>query len=125
MTLVMARELERAGVRANVIAPTAATRLLGTVLSGREEPKPGEVDPLGASQISPLVAWLSSDLAKDVNGQVFAVSGSRIQVVAGFHPVTQIDADGAHWSIEGIEAQRKQLLGGRDTWTPQFMPPVS
>jgi len=125
MTVVMARELERAGVRANVIAPTAATRLLGTVLSGRDEPKPGEVDPLGASQISPLVAWLSSDLAKDVNGQVFAVSGSRIQIVAGFHPVSQIDADGEHWSIERIESRRKQLLGARDSWIPQFMPPVS
>ena len=125
MTVVLARELERAGVRANVIAPTAATRLLGTVLSGREEPEAGEVDPLAASQISPLVVWLSSDLAKDVNGQVFAVSGSRIQVVQGFHPVTQVDAGGEHWSIERIEAQRKELLGGRDRWIPQFMPPVS
>ncbi len=125
LTVVFARELERVGVRANAIAPTAATRLLGTVLANREPLPPGEVDPLAPSQVSPLVVWLSSDLARDVNGQVFAVSGSRIQVVQGFHPVTQIDAGGAHWTIADIEERRKELLGGRDTWIPPFMPPLS
>src|SRR6478735_7995098 len=36
MTIVLARELERSGVRVNSIAPVAATRLLGTVGSGEE-----------------------------------------------------------------------------------------
>ncbi len=125
LTVVMARELERAGVRANAIAPTAATRLLGTVLADRPATAPGEVDPLAPSQVSPLVVWLSSDLARDVSGQVFAVSGSRIQVVQGFHPVTQIDAGGEHWTVAAIEARRKELLGGRDTWIPPFMPPLA
>ena len=31
LSIVMARELERIGVRVNAIAPVAATRLLGTV----------------------------------------------------------------------------------------------
>jgi NAD(P)-dependent dehydrogenase (short-subunit alcohol dehydrogenase family) len=125
LTVVLARELERSGVRANAIAPTAATRLLGTVLAQREPVPEGEVDLLAPSQISPLVVWLSSDLAKDVNGQVFAVSGSRIQVVRGFHPVTEIQSGGEHWTISSIEARRKDLLGGRDRGIPPFMPPLS
>ena len=125
LTVVLARELERSGVRANAIAPTAATRLLGTVLAQREPVPEGQVDLLAPSQISPLVVWLSSDLAKDVNGQVFAVSGSRIQIVQGFQPVTEIQSGGEHWTIAAIEARHKELLGGRGRGSPPFMPPVS
>ena len=124
LTVVFARELERAGVRANAIAPVAATRLLGTVMAQRDPVPEGQVDPMAPSQISPLVVWLSSDLAKDVNGQVFAVSGTRIQVVQGFHPVTEIQSGGEHWTISAIEARRKELLGG-DRWIPPFLPPLS
>jgi len=124
LTVVFARELERAGVRANAIAPVAATRLLGTVMAQRDPVPEGQVDPMAPSQISPLVVWLSSDLAKDVNGQVFAVSGTRIQVVQGFHPVTEIQSGGEHWTISAIAARRKELLGG-DRWVPPFLPPLS
>ena len=124
LTVVLARELERAGVRANAIAPVAATRLLGTVMAERDAVPAGQVDPMAPSQISPLVVWLSSDLAKDVNGQVFAVSGTRIQVVQGFRPVTEIQSGGEHWTISAIEARRKELLGG-DRWVPPFLPPLS
>jgi NAD(P)-dependent dehydrogenase (short-subunit alcohol dehydrogenase family) len=124
LSVVLARELERAGVRVNAIAPVAATRLLGTVVAERDPLPAGQVDPMAPSQISPFVVWLSSDLAKDVNGQVFAVSGSRIQVVQGFHPVTEIQSGGEHWTVAAIEARRKELLGG-DRWIPPFLPPVS
>ena len=39
MTIVLARELERSGVRVNSIAPVAATRLLGTVATARSSPR--------------------------------------------------------------------------------------
>src|SRR5262245_56228058 len=54
LTIIMARELERTGVRVNCIAPVAATRLLGTVMAAREEPKPGDYDPMSPAHISPL-----------------------------------------------------------------------
>jgi len=122
MTITMARELERIGVRVNAIAPAAATRLLATVMSDRPELGPDEHDPLAPKHISPLVVWLCSDLAKGVSGQVFAVSGSRIQLLQGWHPATQIDANGKDWSIDDIEARKADLFGGRDTGVPPFMP---
>ena len=124
MTIVMARELERVGVRVNAIAPTAATRLLGTVMAQQEPLKPGEHDPLGPSQISPLVVWLCSDLASEVSGQVFAVSGQRIQRLRGWHPITELDAGGEDWSIDRIESLHSNLLGDRDPGVPPFMPPL-
>jgi NAD(P)-dependent dehydrogenase (short-subunit alcohol dehydrogenase family) len=121
LTITMARDLERIGVRVNCIAPAAATRLLGTVLQ-RDEPKPGEHDPLSPAQIAPLVVWLCSDLASDINGQVFSVSGQRLQLLQGWHPVTQVESAGEDWTIERIESLRPNLLGDRDTGIPSFMP---
>jgi NAD(P)-dependent dehydrogenase (short-subunit alcohol dehydrogenase family) len=125
LSTVLARDLERIGVRVNTIAPTAATRLLGTVLQ-REESAPDAFDAFSPAAIAPLVVWLCSDLARDVNGQVFAVSGARIQLVRGYHPVAQIDSDEQAWSPDRIENMREALLGkGRfETGIPPFMPPV-
>ena len=60
-------------------------------MSGNEDAPKGGYDPMAAKEISPLVAWLCSDLAKDVNGQVFAVNGQRIQRVRRSPPVDRGD----------------------------------
>jgi NAD(P)-dependent dehydrogenase (short-subunit alcohol dehydrogenase family) len=125
LSTVMARDLERIGVRVNTIAPAAATRLLGTVIQHEDKPA-GEYDALSPAAIAPLVVWLCSDLAQDVNAQVFAVSGARVQLVRGFHPVTQIDSDERLWTTDRIEERREELLGkGRfEVGIPPFLPPV-
>ncbi|MDO8389506.1 MAG: SDR family NAD(P)-dependent oxidoreductase [Actinomycetota bacterium] len=122
MTITMARELASAGVRVNAIAPTAATRLLGTVLKDLPEIPAGQHDPLGPDQIAPLVVWLCTDLAAGVTGQVFAVSGARIQLLKGWHPVTQLDAGDSDWSIQRIESVRGELLADFDNGLPVFNP---
>jgi NAD(P)-dependent dehydrogenase (short-subunit alcohol dehydrogenase family) len=125
LSTVLARDLERIGVRVNTIAPTAATRLLGTVVQHQEKPA-GTYDALSPAAIAPLVVWLCSDLAADVNGQVFAVSGARIQLIRGYHPVTQVESDEKEWTPDRIEGFRADLLGkGKfDTGIPPFLPPL-
>jgi NAD(P)-dependent dehydrogenase (short-subunit alcohol dehydrogenase family) len=123
LTITMARDLSRIGVRVNAICPAAMTRLLGTVRGPDEAAPDSNVwNPLSPRAISPLVVWLASDLAKDVNGQVFAVDGRRIQLLQGWHPVTQLESGSDFWSIEGLEKSRDALLGGRSTEIPAFMP---
>ena len=125
LSTTLARDLERIGVRVNTIAPAAATRLLGTVVQHEEKPE-GEYDALAPAAIAPLVVWLCSDLSRDVNGQVFAVSGARIQLVRGWHPVTQLNSDERAWTPDRIENAREELLGkGRfETGIPPFLPPL-
>ena len=125
MTIIMARELERTGVRVNAIAPAAATRLIGTIMGVRPAIPTGEYNPLSPAQISPLVVWLCSDLAKGVSGQVLAVNGHRIQVLSGWRPVSQIDAEGKDWTIDAIEARKSELFAGQDPSIPPFMPSVT
>jgi NAD(P)-dependent dehydrogenase (short-subunit alcohol dehydrogenase family) len=124
LTITLARDLQRIGVRANCICPGAMTRLLATVVpEGSGSGDPQGYHAMSPKAIAPLVAWLASDLAHDVNGQVFAVNGQRIQLLEGWRPVTQLDSGGALWDIDGIDKARATMLGGLDTGIPPFLPP--
>ena len=99
-----------------------ATRLLGTVLKDLPEIPEGQHNPLDPNQIAPLVVWLCTDYAAGITGQVFAVSGARIQLVKGWHPVTQIDAGDEDWTIERLQSLRTKFLADHDLGLPEFNP---
>jgi len=74
-TRVLARDLGRYGITCNAIAPMAATRL--TVGMADMAAKYGLVIP-EPEYVPPLVAYLASDAAWNVNGQVFYVFGGSV-----------------------------------------------
>lgn len=85
LTVMTAMELGRYGVTANAIAPAAKTRLIGTI-PGRDASLSEGYDPKDPKHISPLVAWLASEEAGDVNAQFFGVQGEMIGIVEGYVP---------------------------------------
>ena len=89
MTIVMARELERIGVRVNAIAPgrAHAPHRDGRA-GGFMDKKEGEFDRFAPENISAVVGWLASDLSDGVTGQVVKVMGGQVQLLAGWRPVT-------------------------------------
>src|SRR5437763_10970751 len=89
LTIVMARELERIGVRVNAIAPVARTRLTETVATGFMDPKEGEFDRFAPENVSAVVGWLASDLSAGVSGQVVKVIGGQVQLLRGWRPITE------------------------------------
>ncbi|WP_227984179.1 SDR family oxidoreductase [Nocardia spumae] len=107
LTLVAAEELERYGVRVNAIAPMARTRLtlatpgMGAIFAA-EVPE-GEFDAFSPANISPLVAYLSTDKCP-ITGKVFAVQGGAISELGGWHDVKTIETDGP-WLIDDIAAR--------------------
>ena len=124
MTIVMARELERIGVRVNAVTPTARTRLTDTVATGGfMDKKEGEFDRFAPENISAVVGWLASDLSEGVTGQVVKVMGGQVQLLAGWRPVTQADAD-TEWTITSIDAIADGLFERTGKGVPVFMPPV-
>jgi NAD(P)-dependent dehydrogenase (short-subunit alcohol dehydrogenase family) len=85
-TIIGAMELGRYGVTVNCISPGARTRMTETIIR-----RPGGGGPGGATDdgfdahdpdnISPLVVWLGSPEAADINGQIFSVRGGHIGVI--------------------------------------------
>ena len=119
MTIVMARELERVGVRVNAICPVARTRLTETVAGEHMAAKPGEFDKFAPKNPAAAACWLASDLAAGVSGQVLKVQGGVLQLLRGWRPVTEVDAD-KPWTIEDIEAQRDGVFGVNEPGIPPF-----
>jgi NAD(P)-dependent dehydrogenase (short-subunit alcohol dehydrogenase family) len=101
LTLVAADELDRYGVRANVIAPIARTRLtlatpgMGAMFAAEVEE--GEFDAFHPSNISPIVARLAAEDCK-LTGKFFGVQGGVIQEFQGWHEVACIESEGP-WQI--------------------------
>lgn len=82
MTIISSLELARVGVRANAIAPGGMTRMVGTMPGKEGDVKNPEdyteFDPMNPGNSAPMVAWLASDQALHVTGQVFRAVGGRI-----------------------------------------------
>jgi 3-oxoacyl-[acyl-carrier protein] reductase len=95
LTRTVARELGRFGVRCNAIRPLAAgqstkdyavktarwTRLMELTMGprpGRIQPQSFDPEALAPRKIAPLVVWLCTDAARNVNGRTFHVSGDSI-----------------------------------------------
>jgi NAD(P)-dependent dehydrogenase (short-subunit alcohol dehydrogenase family) len=107
MTIVLARELKRYGVTANCIAPRARTRLTATVAGAEDYMAGPEWDP---ENIAPTVAFLASDAAADVSGQVFVVWGPRVHVMSGWSPVTTLDRGEGRWTVDELVARKGELF---------------
>lgn len=73
LTYSAAVALDNYGVRANVIAPVARTRMSANVPSSLAE--------IGdAEDVAPMAVYLVSDASREVTGQVFTVVGDRIAI---------------------------------------------
>ena len=67
--------------------------------------------------MSRVVAWLASDDAADISGQVFIVIGGDIRVVRGFETVSSLHRDEA-WPIDELVAAKATLFGDRPSDVP-------
>jgi NAD(P)-dependent dehydrogenase (short-subunit alcohol dehydrogenase family) len=94
MTKVVARDLGRYGVTANSICPVAATRMTMTEATlkareirkqqgiVREESALRQLENLLPEDVAPLVAFLASDHAATVNGQIFLCAGTSYSLLS-------------------------------------------
>ena len=102
MTLTLNVELASIGVTANVIGPGGLTRLSATMpgaadpVEADERPE-GEFDPLDPTLCSPVVAWLASDQANHVSGQVIRAMGEKIHLMGGWFEERSISNGGKRW----------------------------
>jgi NAD(P)-dependent dehydrogenase (short-subunit alcohol dehydrogenase family) len=91
---VQAAELERYGITANAIAPSARTRMTEVVFA----------------DIAPLVVWLGSAESRDVTGRCFEISGGKLSIADGWRQGPEIDR-GKRWEPDEVGAAVHELLG--------------
>ena len=78
----IALDMGRFNVRSNCVSPFAWTRMIGTIPTETDAQKARveKIKQMGPEKIAPVCAYLLSDAAKDVTGQIFGVrmNGSRL-----------------------------------------------
>src|SRR6266849_9249995 len=113
MAIIIDREMSRYGVTANAIAPVARTRLTvdatPQTAAGMGQAKSGQFDPFSPANVAPLVAWLGSDDAKDVHGEVFRVGMGNVWIMQGWHTVAKVSKQ-AMWEPAELGAKLKEEL---------------
>jgi len=111
LTIVWAREMEKYGVTANAIAPMARTRLttqtvgMGWLMEKKED----GFDEMAPENVSPLVVYLASDAAQNINGRWLSIRGGKLELWLPPQLAKVIDI-GRKWKTQEI-AQRIHELG--------------
>lgn len=107
LTLTLSLELGRMGVTVNAIGPGGATRITATMPGAPEMVEPDEIPddefhPMDPAGSSPVVAWLASDEAQMVTGQVLRVIGDKIHLMAGWSEERTISSEGKRWDANRL-----------------------
>ncbi len=116
MTLVLARELSRYNVTVNCIAPRARTPMT-QVNPKFAQPSEG-FDKYDPANISPMVAFLASDAASDINAQTFIVLGDQVHRMRPTEIANSISGGGQKWTVEGLIAAKDEMFGGMPSGIP-------
>jgi NAD(P)-dependent dehydrogenase (short-subunit alcohol dehydrogenase family) len=109
LTQTLSLELASIGVTVNAISPGGSTRLSGGVSGVEAPPEPderpeGEFDPRDPSLSSPVVAWLASEQAGHVSGQVIRAIGETITLMQGWTRGATVSNGGHRWDADKLGA---------------------
>ncbi|MFN8642194.1 MAG: SDR family oxidoreductase [Candidatus Binatia bacterium] len=121
LTKVVARDLGRYGVTANSICPVAATRMTMTEATlkareirkqqgiVREESALRQLENLRPEDVAPMVAFLASDFAAAVNGQIFLCAGTSYSLLSLPRAEKTLYKEG-RWTLDELDALVPQTL---------------
>jgi NAD(P)-dependent dehydrogenase (short-subunit alcohol dehydrogenase family) len=103
LTKATALDMARYNVTANCISPFAWTRMIGTIPTETDVQKARveKIKKLSPAHIAPVAAFLASDTAKDITGQVFGVRGKEIMLFSHERPIMRVHHHEG-WTVERL-----------------------
>jgi len=105
MTFVWALELGRYGITVNAVAPAGVTRMTENLFAGAEPP--ASEDP---ALNAPLIAFLASEQASYVNGQVLGRTGYAYTIFQTPRQVAEMWNEGG-WTPSEVAEHFHEVLG--------------
>lgn len=107
LTLTLAAEVHRHGIRVNAIAPRARTPMSEQAFG--DLPRAAEFDRFAPEHVSEVIAWLLSGAAHGVTGQVLVAHGGGVEVMRTWSSQRALERD-AVWSEEELLHLRDALF---------------
>jgi len=107
----IALDMAKYGVRSNCISPFAWSRMIGSIPTetADQRARVEKLKSMETAKIAPLAVFLSSDEAKDVTGQIFAVRANEVFLMSQSRPLRSVHrAEG--WTPEAIGAHAMPAL---------------
>ncbi len=114
LTLVWAIEMEKYGVTVNAMAPAGMTRMTGTIPGMDKDNPPPE---MSVALNAPMVAFLASEKAAHVNGQIFGRRGYAFTLFQQPRPVAMmykpggLSASEVAANFDGVFLEHLQPIG--------------
>lgn len=99
----IALDMKKAGVRSNAVSPSAFTRMLENIPAETPEQKArlAKAKLNTPEKVAPLIAYLLSDNAQDITGQIFGVRRNEIMLFNQIRPIRSV-AYGDGWTQEAL-----------------------
>ncbi|MCB0952773.1 MAG: SDR family oxidoreductase, partial [Microthrixaceae bacterium] len=110
LTQTLSLEMYKMGVTVNAVGPAAATRITGTMPGAPEVIEADDVpedewNRMDPAVSSPLVAWLASDEADHVTGQVIRAVAENIIWMKGWEDGPTLNNGGKRWDASKLGQQ--------------------
>ncbi|MBW2423840.1 MAG: 3-oxoacyl-ACP reductase FabG [Deltaproteobacteria bacterium] len=118
MTFTWAQELSRYGIRCNAIWPLALTQMTEPVYARRKQQAEESGDPVPAPEdagfgdpddVARLVAFLVSDAASEINGQLISFNGRKLALWSHPREINIERRDG--WTLDDLMRDFRSTAG--------------
>ncbi len=111
---VLALELAKYGCTVNTISPGALTRMTIPLRENRgEKVSDRDLQEGGPQHVAPIVAWLATEAASGITGQIFHTGRGGIAIMQQPAVIKQFHKSNGAWTLDELDRYVPQLMAAK------------